>query len=91
VRRRGHAYEVTLPCNVGLRRYRQGVLPLGDEASHAKHLGVTHGLLEEGTALLYVASTAPLQMGYPQFGARLARFSGSHSRRPCSIRSSMPV
>jgi hypothetical protein len=60
MRRRGYAYEVTLPFNVHLLRSRKGILPLGNEASHPKRFGVTDGLPEEGVASLHVASAAPL-------------------------------
>ena len=73
MRRRGNADEVAFVGNTWPLYLRQGSLPAGDKARHAKDIGLSHGFLEESTPTLCVASLIPLYIGESQFGPCLER------------------
>ena len=75
MRRGGDVDEKALLCNASLflSHWDKGSLPLSNEASHTKDVGVNYSFLEESPTPLSVASTPSLQMRYSQFGARLQR------------------
>jgi hypothetical protein len=73
MRRRGDADEVVFTCSACPLSLRKGSLPAGDEASHAKGIGLSHGFLEKSSPVLCVVSLTSLYIGDPQFGPRLER------------------